>query len=35
MTVWDLVCDHLKRILAAVGPNQSRRRLAFHAFGIG
>jgi hypothetical protein len=34
-TVWDLVCDHLKRILAGVGPPQQRRLLANLAHAIG
>ena len=34
-TVWQRVCDHLKRILAAIGPSQSRLLLANHANGIG
>jgi hypothetical protein len=34
-TVWNLVCDHLKQTLAAVGPHQSHRLLANHANGIG
>lgn len=33
-TVWNLVCDHLKYILAAVGPPQSHRFLINHANGI-
>ena len=34
-TVWNLVCDHLKLILAGVGPPRHRRLLAHHAQGIG
>jgi hypothetical protein len=34
-TVWNLVCDHLKRLLAGVGPPQGHRFLANHANGIG
>ena len=34
LQVWHRVCDHLKHILANVGPRQARRRLEFHAFGI-
>ena len=35
MTVWNLVCNHLKHILAGVGPPQSHQSLANHAKGIG
>jgi hypothetical protein len=35
MTVWNLVCAHLKRVLAAISPQKSRHRLAFHDMGIG
>ena len=34
-TVWNLVCDHLKLVLAAFAPPQPRRRFAFHASGSG
>ena len=34
-TVWTLVCEHLKRILAGIGPPQTRRFLPNHANGIG
>ena len=34
-TVWNLVCDHLKCVLAAVGSPQSHLFLANHANGIG
>ena len=34
-TVWNSVCDHLKLILAGIGPPQHRRLLANNAFGIG
>lgn len=34
-TVWNLVCDHLKRVLAGVGPPQGHGLLANHANGIG
>ena len=34
-TVWSLVCDHLKRILAAIAPNQARRALENRALGAG
>jgi hypothetical protein len=34
-TVWQCVCDHLKRILASIGPPHSRLLLANHANGIG
>jgi hypothetical protein len=34
-TVWDLVCDHLKLILAGVGPPQQRRLLANLANATG
>jgi hypothetical protein len=34
-SVWDLVCDHLKLILAGVGPPQQRRLLANLANAIG
>jgi hypothetical protein len=33
-TVWNLVCDHLKCVLAAAGPPQSHRFLTYHANGI-
>lgn len=32
--VWQRVCDHLKQILATVGPSRARRRLDFRALGI-
>ena len=32
-TVWRLVCEHLKRILAAIPPTQARRALENHALG--
>jgi hypothetical protein len=34
-TVWNLVCDHLKRVLAGVGPPSAIRFLENHANGIG
>ena len=34
-TVWNLVCDHFKHILAGIGPPQSRRLLANNANRIG
>lgn len=34
-TVWSSVCDHLKLILAGIGPPQHRRLLANNAYGIG
>jgi len=34
-TVWNLVCDHLKLILAGIGPPQHRRLIAKNAHGIG
>lgn len=34
-TVWNLVCDHLKRILAGIGPPPAHRLLENHANGIG
>ena len=34
-TVWHLVCDHIKQILAGIGPPQHRRFLANPAHGIG
>jgi hypothetical protein len=34
-TVWNLVCDHLKRILAGTGPPAAHRLLENHANGIG
>lgn len=34
-TVWNMCCDHLKQILAGVGPPQYHRLLANHANGIG
>ena len=33
--VWNLVCAHLKRVLAGVGPPKSRRTLENLAFGRG
>ena len=35
VTVWNLVCDHLKRVLAGVGPPPAHRFLEHHAIGIG
>lgn len=35
VTVWNLVCDHLKRVLAGVGPPPTHRFLENHANGIG
>ena len=35
VTVWSLVCDHLKWTLAGVGPPQSHQFLANYANGIG
>jgi hypothetical protein len=34
-TVWNLVCDHLKRVLAGVGPPRVHRLLENHTNGIG
>lgn len=34
-TVWNLVCDHLKQILAAIRPPPAHRLLMTHANGIG
>lgn len=34
-TVWNMCCDHLKQILAGIGPPQYHRLLANHANGIG
>jgi hypothetical protein len=34
-SVWLLCCDHLKRILAAIGPPPTPRLLPDHANGIG
>jgi hypothetical protein len=34
-TVWHLVCDHLKRVLAAIAPIQPRRAIENLAFGTG
>jgi len=34
-TVWHLVCEHLKRLLAGVGPPPAHRLLDNHANGIG
>ena len=34
-TVWHLVCDHLKRVLAAIAPTQARRAFQNHALGAG
>jgi len=34
-TVWQLVCDHLKLILAGIRPPNSARLLADHAYGTG
>jgi hypothetical protein len=34
-TVWNLVCDHLKRLLAGIGPPPAHRFLESHANGIG
>ncbi len=34
-TVWILVCDHLKRVLAGIGPPPTHRLLQNHANGIG
>ena len=33
--VWNLVCDHLKRVLADIGPPPAHRFLENHANGIG
>jgi len=35
LTVWNLVCDHLKRTIAGVGPPPIFRLLEIHANGIG
>jgi hypothetical protein len=35
LTVWQRVCDHLKHILANVGPPKTSQFLANHAHGIG
>jgi Transposase DDE domain group 1 len=34
LTVWNLVCDYLKRTLAGIGPPQTHRFLPNHANGI-
>jgi hypothetical protein len=34
-TVWNLVCDHIKRVLAGIGPHPAHRFLENHASGIG
>lgn len=34
-TVWSLVCDHLKRVLAGIGPPPKHRLLENHANAIG
>jgi len=34
-SVWNLVCDHLKLILAGIGPPKHRQLLANNAHGIG
>jgi hypothetical protein len=34
-TVWNLVCEHLKCLLAGVGPPRAHRLLEHHANGIG
>lgn len=34
-TVWNMCCDHLKQILAGIGPPQYHRLLENHANGIG
>ena len=34
-TVWHRVCDHLKHVLAGIGPTPAQRILANHANGIG
>ncbi|MBK7234508.1 MAG: transposase [Sterolibacteriaceae bacterium] len=34
-TVWNLVCEHLKCLLAGVGPPRAQRLLENHANGIG
>ena len=33
--IWDLVCDHLKRILAGIRPPPAHRLLENHATGVG
>ncbi|MDP2793189.1 MAG: hypothetical protein Q8O25_03755, partial [Sulfurisoma sp.] len=35
VTVWQRVCDHLKRTLAGIGPQPILRLLGNHANGIG
>ena len=35
VTVWQRVCDHLKQIIAGVGPPKILRLLENHANGIG
>jgi hypothetical protein len=35
ITVWQRVCDHLKRTLAGIGPPPIHHLLAVHANGIG
>jgi hypothetical protein len=35
VNVWSLVCDHLKRTLAGIGPPQPHQFLANYANGIG
>jgi hypothetical protein len=34
-TVWTLVCDHLKHVLAGIGPPRAHRLLENHANGFG
>jgi len=34
-TIWHRVCDHLKRVLAGIGPPPPHRFLVSHANGIG
>ena len=34
-TVWNLVCEHLKRVLAGIGPPPAYRLLANHASSTG
>ena len=34
-TVWTLVCNHLKRVLAGIGPPTAHRFLENHARGVG
>jgi hypothetical protein len=33
--VWNLVCDHLKQVLASIRPPPAQHLLRIHAYGIG